>query len=77
MANTQERKQIKNSPYYIGEKFEFAYGITTHISQGAQYNQGIYFQEYLSPLINKNLNYTGITRFSDHCIYFIDQRKFF
>ena len=77
VANTNERKQIKQSPYYIGEKFEFAYGITTHISQGAQYNNGIYFQEYLNPLINKNLNYTGITRFSDHCIYFIDKRKFF
>ena len=77
VANNQERKIIKQSPYYPGEKFEFAYGITTHISQGAQYEHGIYFEEFLNPLINKNLNYTGITRFSDHCIYFIDKRKFF
>lgn len=77
VGNTQERKYIKQSPYYPGEKFEFAYGITTHISQGAQYAHGIYFEEYLNSKINKNLNYTGITRFSDHCIYFIDHQRYY
>jgi ATP-dependent exoDNAse (exonuclease V) alpha subunit len=56
-----------------GEKFEFGYAITTHLSQGSQYFNGIYLQEYFGGGydINKRLNYTGITRFRHKCIYVI------
>ena len=77
VANPQERKLIKGSPFAKGEKFEYAYSITTHISQGAQYGHGLYFQEYLNKTYNHNLNYTGLTRFSDWCIYVIPRHKYF
>lgn len=77
VGDTEDRKRIKLSPYYPGEKFEYAYAVTTHISQGAQYGTGIYFKEYLNESINRNLDYTGITRFSKGCFFFIPKRKFY
>jgi ATP-dependent exoDNAse (exonuclease V) alpha subunit len=76
-ASPQDRDKIKRSPFSEGEKFELAYAITTHISQGSQYRNGIYYEEYLNQNINKNLNYTGITRFSDWCIYVIPTPKYY
>ena len=54
-----------------GEKFEYSYSITTHLSQGSQFFKGIYIQEYFGGGVEmrKHLNYTGITRFRNHCIY--------
>lgn len=77
VGDVEDRKRIKLSPYYPGEKFEYAYAVTTHISQGAQYGTGIYFKEYLNESINKNLDYTGITRFANGCFFFIPKRKFY
>ena len=68
-APYDKKQQIKLDRYSTGEKFEYAYAITTHSSQGAQYRQGIYVEEFLNKDIQKNLNYTGITRFSQYLIY--------
>jgi len=68
-ADANSRKFIKNSPYSIGEKFEFGYAITTHMAQGSEYNNGIYFEEYLNPDINHRLNYVGASRFRNFLIY--------
>lgn len=76
-ANPEQRQFLKNSPYNNGEKFESAYSITTHLSQGAQYPVGIYIQEYLHKDIQKNLNYTGATRFSKYLIYVLPDKKYF
>jgi len=51
-------------------KFEFGYAITTHMSQGNQYNSGIFLMEPFRSDQNK-INYTGITRFIDHCIFVV------
>ena len=45
---------MKNSPYSFGNKFEFGYAITTHMSQGSEFNNGIYFEEFLNRNINNN-----------------------
>ena len=76
-APYEKREYIKNSKYHKGEKFEFAYAITTHLSQGAQYPSGIYIQEYLGDDIQNKLNYVGATRFSDYLIYVIPNRRTF
>lgn len=67
-ANSSMRMQLKNNPYNKGSKFEFADAITTHLSQGAQYPQGIYFKEYFRKDLQCNLDYTGVTRFSKFVI---------
>ena len=76
-ADVKEKDYLKKYARDNGEKFEMAYAITTHISQGGQYGHGIYYEEYMNESINRNLNYTGITRFSDWCIYIIPSRKFY
>ena len=76
-APFEHRKFIKNDKYSFGEKMEFAYAITTHLSQGSEWSRGIYIQEYLNKDINNNLNYVGISRFRDYCIYVIPKRKFY
>lgn len=75
ISDNETRKLLKNSKYATGEKFEFAYAITTHLSQGGQWNNGIYISEYLSRDIQANLNYVGVSRFVNSLIYVIPDRK--
>ena len=71
------RNQMKNARFSIGEKFEYAYALTTHLSQGAEYPCGIYFEEFLRSNIQNQLNYTGITRFRDYAIWVKKGRKYY
>ena len=71
------KEKYKYAKYSKGEKFELAYAITTHMSQGSQYPNGIYMEEYLSPDINRNLNYTGITRYSNFLIYVKKRKRYY
>lgn len=49
------------------EKFEYAYCITTHISQGSQYNRVLFFDEaFPDAETTKKLRYTAITRAIDN-----------
>lgn len=49
------------------EKFEYAYCITTHISQGSQYNRVLFFDEpFHDAEVTKKLRYTAITRAIDN-----------
>ena len=72
-AAYQDREHIKNTYYEIGEMFELGYAITTHISQGSQFVNGLYVSEYMHKDINTNLDYTGITRFSNTCVYVLKE----
>lgn len=76
-AKHEDREFIKNDKYSIGHKFEYAYAITAHLSQGAQYPNGIYIKEYMPGNIQKNIDYTGVTRFSQMEIIVIPNRKRF
>ena len=74
-ADYHERRRMKEDfkePRHL-QKFEYAYAITTHVSQGSQFRTGVYMEEYL-PRAGNKLNYTGITRFSDKCIYVLPDR---
>ena len=69
IGNNEQRQIIKTQPYSDGDKFEYAYATTCHISQGSQYNAGIYIEDYMGGGIQNNLNYTGITRFMNKLLY--------
>ena len=72
------RNQMKNNRMYSnGELFEYANAITTHLSQGAEYPIGIYYEEFLRSNIQNQLNYTGITRFKNYLIYVKKTRKYY
>lgn len=77
-APVEQRNFLKNSKYNTGDKFEFAYAITSHLSQGAQYQCGIYIQDiFPDRSIQKNLDYTGVTRFSKQLIFVVPNRRSF
>lgn len=74
----REKEYIKNSRYAQGEMFEYAYSKTTHLCQGSQYYNGIYISEYLHKDIQKQLDFTAVTRFSNYMIYVVKKRhKYF
>ena len=82
--NAEVRKdikdKIKNTPakFYAGELFEYAYAITTHVSQGSEYPCGIVFEEHLGggSLNHARLLYTGITRFKYKLILVKESPRF-
>ncbi len=76
-APQDQKEFLKRSPYNKADKFELAYAITTHLSQGSQYSHGIFMEEFLHRDIMSNLIYTGITRFSNYMIYVKPKPKFF
>lgn len=75
MSDYETRKKIKCDRYQKGEFLEFGYCGTAHTTQGSQYANGIYIEEYLDSAIQNNLNYTGVTRFVNSLIYVIPDRK--
>ena len=76
-APYKDKSRFKNHLIYPGHLFEYAYAITTHLAQGSEYQQGIFFEEYLNRDIDTQLKYTGITRFSDYCIYVKKRRRYY
>jgi exodeoxyribonuclease-5 len=70
-----EKEMIKSSRYMAGEAFEYAYAKTTHLCQGSQYYNGIYISEYMHPDIQRQLDFTAVTRFINCLIYVVKRRK--
>ncbi len=78
VSNYDRRNQLKNDRFRnCGEKFEYAYSLTTHLSQGAEFPCGIYFEEFLRSNIQNKLNYTGVTRFKEYMIYAKKTKKLY
>lgn len=77
MSPYDVRNEIKNRRFNNGELFEYAYAITTHLSQGAEFPIGIYYEEFLRSNIQNQLNYTGVTRFKEYMIYVKKTKKFY
>lgn len=77
IADSSKRNDLKNNRFNTASKFEYAYAITTHLSQGAQYPSGIYVKEYFRKDLQANLDYTGVTRFSDYVIIVLPTKKFY
>lgn len=72
------RNKIKDDKFIgNGELFEYAYAITTHLSQGSEYPAGIFYEEFLRPELQNSLVYTGITRFKQYMIYVKQSRKYY
>lgn len=79
ISNAQRRKEIKdfNTKHVFGELFEFAYALTVHLSQGQEYDNVFYFEEYLRPQMQLKANYTAITRAKKNLIYVRSVPKYY
>jgi ATP-dependent exoDNAse (exonuclease V) alpha subunit len=67
-GSEEVRKKIKMDKYSSGELFEPAYAITSHLSQGSQFANVLYIEEYMGD-ISAKLNYVGVTRATNSLIY--------
>lgn len=66
---TSDYNLRKNFGYTKYEKFEYAYCISTHISQGSQYNRVLFIDEVFPDAeTTKKLRYTAITRAIDNIV---------
>lgn len=79
ISNYEHKNKMKsmNLTYDPGDFFEYAYALTVHLSQGSEYNNGIYIEEMLRPQMQKALNYTAITRFKNKFIYIRHKNKYY
>ena len=79
VSNTQRRKEIKdlNTKFVKGELFEYAYALTAHLSQGQEYDNVFYYEEYLRPQMAAKANYTAITRAKKNLIYVRQKPKYY
>lgn len=79
-APYDERNRIKSSfdlKWMMGELFEYGYALTVHLSQGAEYGNVIYQEEFMRQQIQNQLNYTAITRAKRGLIYVKKTNKYF
>ena len=78
VAPFDEKNGMKSSfdaKWMLGELFDYAYALTTHLAQGSEYESCMYIEEYLRYDIQKQLNYTGITRAKQFLIYVKKNKK--
>lgn len=69
IASHQQKEALKYDKYLEGEKFEFGYCITSHLSQGSQFDNVIVIEEPMMGNINNRLSYVAITRAKKQLIY--------
>ena len=69
IADNETRLKIRNNKYELGNKFEYAYCITSHIAQGSQFHKVVYIEEPMHPSIQRNVNLVGASRADRLLIY--------
>jgi exodeoxyribonuclease-5 len=78
IAPFDEKNGLKSSfeaKWLLGELFDYAYALTTHLAQGSEYNNCLYIEEFMRYDIQNQLNYTGITRAKQFLIYAKKKRR--
>jgi len=63
------RDSIRKNKYSKGNMFEFAYAITTYLSQGGQWSKVVYIEEYMHGDIQRPMNLVGASRADTSLIY--------
>lgn len=77
MAPYTMKNEVKNDRYNQGEKFEFAYCISSYLSQGSEFANVIYIEEDFIPNIQRNTNYVGASRAKNFLIYVKKKRRYY
>lgn len=69
ISDCKTRDAIRRNKYSKGNMFEFAYAITTYLSQGGQWHKVVYIEEYMRGDIQKAMNLVGASRADTSLIY--------
>ena len=72
----KEMKDISGENFYKGDFFEYAYALSVHLSQGSEYNNVLYVEEFIRPQMQNKLNYTAITRAKKGLVYIKKTSKY-
>lgn len=73
----QDRKGMKFDKWSKGEKFEFAYALTSYLCQGNEYHTVMYIEEFLRQNVQNQLNYSSVTRAKQNLIYVKKSKEFY
>ena len=74
-SSPSEIRNNYTNKYARGERFEYGYIITVHLSQAMEAANGIYIQDRMYPDMQAKLDYTAITRFKQGIIIAIPRPK--
>jgi exodeoxyribonuclease-5 len=69
ISDFKTRDAIRKNKYSKGNMFEFAYAITTYLSQGGQWHKVIYIEENMGA-IQGRINLVGASR-ADTCLIYV------
>ena len=62
----------RSMPRIFNEKFEYAYAIAVHLSQGSEYDRVLYFDSFFHDKeLTKKARYTAVTRAKKDLTYVI------
>lgn len=79
-SNTTRKNEMKASfdaKWISGEFFDYAYCLTTHLAQGAEFPNLVFIEEFMQKQMQNQYIYTGITRAKNKLIYVRKQKKQF
>lgn len=79
IGDNDARRKILKQPFSNGEKFEFAYCITVHLSQGSEAWNGVYFRDkvYGGRDEQRAMDYTAVTRFKNSLIIVVPDYDYY
>lgn len=79
ISDFEKKNAIKSSfsKWTVGELFDYAYALTTHLAQGSEYGNCVYIEEFMRQQIQNQLNYTAATRAVQTLIWVKKKHKIF
>lgn len=80
ISDFEKKNAIKSSfqsKWLVGELFDYAYALTTHLAQGSEYPNCLYIEEFMRQQIQNQLNYTAATRAVNTLIWIKKKQKYF
>lgn len=79
ISDFEKKKAIKSSfnKWTVGELFDYAYALTTHLAQGSEYGNCVYIEEFMRHQIQNQLNYTAATRAVKTLIWVKKKQQYF
>lgn len=69
ISDNEIRAKIRTNKWELGNKFEYAYCITSHIAQGSQFHKVVYIEEPMPINIQTCVNLVGASRADQQLIY--------
>lgn len=77
ISSYKDKVKLKFRKNNSGQKLEFGYALTCHMTQGSEYESGIFFDDGFIGPDYKNYMYTGISRFKKNVIIVKRKKRYY